>query len=140
MRALCFCLVICVCVASYRHLLVGGECANFCTFQQRICILLFRRHVCIDVWDEACVVVSCTVCVLWERLCIQHSFFCAHLNTSTYILSNIITNSPHRSPFPSPLYDLVKHPIISPCYCYAGGVVTSKGSSPSSRPPGQPSG
>lgn len=38
---------------------------------------------------------------------------CAHLYTSAYMPSNIITNSPHRSLFPSPLFDLVKHPIIS---------------------------
>lgn len=38
---------------------------------------------------------------------------CAHLYTSAYIASNIITDSLHRAPFPSPLFDLVKHPIIS---------------------------
>lgn len=43
-------------------------------------------------------------------------------------------------PFSSPLSDLVKHPIISPHHCHASGVVTSKSSSSSLQPPGQPRG
>lgn len=101
-------------------------------------------HVSVHVWDEACVVftslchVLCVCCgkdfafstLSYVPVCTSH--------TPAYILSNIITNSLHVSSLPSPLFDLVKHPIISPHDCHAGGVVTSKGSSPSPRPPGQP--
>lgn len=106
----------CICVAIWRHFFVCGECANFFILHMHRELAFFYMYM--HVWDETCVVfrVSCTVCVLWERLCIQHSLLCACVHICTRRQTYQATSSQTRyiyPPFSSPLFDLVKHPIIS---------------------------
>lgn len=90
---------------------------SLCVVNVQVCVLhnLHPFSCCVYIGGSfGCCAMHC-VCV-----CCGKDFASSPLSFVTlctlehvYIPNSFITNSPHRSPFPSPLCDLVKHPIIS---------------------------